>query len=60
MLMPIMIVLGTVNEDDSRQQRQLRDKIRRAKAGLADPNQRPRKLLEDDMVDLTAPRREAR
>jgi hypothetical protein len=57
-MLTAMVFLGASSPaDELGAQRALREKIRRAKAGLDDPNSRPRKLYEDDMIDLTAPRR---
>jgi hypothetical protein len=56
--MATVAFFNTVNEDESGQQRTLREKIRRAKSGLTEPEtRRSRKLYDEDFIDLTAPRR---
>ena len=55
--MSTVVYLGAVSAAGQlHQQRELRDRIRRARSGL-ESTERRRRLLEDDMIDLTAPRR---
>jgi hypothetical protein len=51
----VIIPLSVQRVDESGQQQSLRATIRQAKSGHREP--RPRKLEDEDMIDLTAPER---
>lgn len=54
--MAVIMQFGIEPPDEREPQRRLRERIRRAKAGLREA-ERPRPLYDEEMVDLTAPSR---